>query len=79
MPIKGRFLSYGTGSKIYQADQQSEAQTIAPGATLAVNSRLFAGAKVSDMLDHYEVGARHQEIRSDDRLGLVLFHHPADV
>jgi YidC/Oxa1 family membrane protein insertase len=53
-PVKGRFLSYGTGSKIYQADQQGEAKTVAPGATLAVNSRLFAGAKVSELLDHYE-------------------------
>jgi YidC/Oxa1 family membrane protein insertase len=55
-PIKGRFLSYGTGSKIYQADQQGEAKTIEPGATLAVSSRLFAGAKVSDLLDRYESG-----------------------
>ncbi|MBV8849766.1 MAG: membrane protein insertase YidC [Methylobacteriaceae bacterium] len=55
-PIKGRYLSYGTGSKIYQVDQQGAAQTIAPGATLAVNSRLFAGAKVSDLLDRYESG-----------------------
>jgi len=54
VPVKGRFLSYGTGSKIYQVDQQAEAKTIAPAATLAVNSRLFAGAKVSDLLDHYE-------------------------
>jgi YidC/Oxa1 family membrane protein insertase len=56
MPIKGRFLSYGTGSKIYQADQQGEATTVAPGASLAVSSRLFAGAKVSDLLDRYESG-----------------------
>jgi YidC/Oxa1 family membrane protein insertase len=56
VPIKGRYLSYGTGSKIYQVDQQGEARTIAPGATLAVNSRLFAGAKVSDLLDQYETG-----------------------
>jgi YidC/Oxa1 family membrane protein insertase len=54
MPVKGRFLSYGTGAKIYQVDQQGAAQTVAPGATLAVNSRLFAGAKVSDLLDRYE-------------------------
>jgi YidC/Oxa1 family membrane protein insertase len=54
VPIKGRYLSYGTGSKIYQVDQQGQAQTIAPGATLAVNSRLFAGAKVSELLDQYE-------------------------
>jgi YidC/Oxa1 family membrane protein insertase len=55
-PVKGRFLSYGTGAKIYQADQQGEAKTVPPGATFAVNSRLFAGAKVSDLLDQYESG-----------------------
>jgi YidC/Oxa1 family membrane protein insertase len=56
VPIKGRYLSYGTGSKIYQVDQQGEARTLAPGATLTVNSRLFAGAKISDLLDQYESG-----------------------
>ena len=56
MPIKGRYLASGTGQKIYQVDQQGAAQTVAPGATVAVNSRLFAGAKVSDLLDRYESG-----------------------
>jgi len=54
MPIKGRYLASGTAQKIYQVDQQGAAQTVAPGATVAVNSRLFAGAKVSDLLDRYE-------------------------
>ena len=54
VPIKGRYLSYGNGAKIYQVDQQGQAQSVAPGATLAVSSRLFAGAKVSELLDHYE-------------------------
>jgi YidC/Oxa1 family membrane protein insertase len=56
MPIKGRYLASGTGQKIYQVDQQGAAQAVAPGATVAVNSRLFAGAKVSDLLDRYESG-----------------------
>ncbi|GAC1328430.1 MAG: membrane protein insertase YidC [Beijerinckiaceae bacterium] len=54
VPVQGRFLSSGTSAKTYQVDTQSEAKTIAPGATLAVNSRLFAGAKISGMLDNYE-------------------------
>ncbi len=54
-PIKGRFLSYGpAGQKTYQVDQQGEAKTIAPGETATINSRLFAGAKVSDLLDQYQ-------------------------
>ena len=64
-----------------------EPQTIAPGATGSADARLFAGAKeVSVVGINFPLGARRlqpgapsQPFRSADRLGLVLFHHQADV
>ena len=49
----------------------------APAA--ATQARLFAGAKEVAAIDGYEKNARHQALRAADRLGLVLFHHQADV
>ena len=40
--------------KTYQTDYRSDAQTIAPGATGSVSSRLFAGAKEVAVVDGYE-------------------------
>lgn len=37
----------------FQADFRYEAKVIAPGATLTVNNRLFAGAKVSKIINSY--------------------------
>ncbi len=38
----------------FQADFRYEALTVAPNATATVNNRLFAGAKVSKLIDHYK-------------------------
>ncbi|HEY3638498.1 MAG TPA: membrane protein insertase YidC [Rhizomicrobium sp.] len=42
------------GTKAYQADYRLEGRTIAPGATLDLTQRLFAGAKVVSVIRHYE-------------------------
>lgn len=42
------------GVKAYQANYRLPAQVIAPGATAQVTNRLFAGAKVVDILRGYE-------------------------
>jgi YidC/Oxa1 family membrane protein insertase len=42
------------GTKAYQANYRLAARTIAPGATTAVTHKLFAGAKVVDILRGYE-------------------------
>jgi YidC/Oxa1 family membrane protein insertase len=53
--IQARFSS-GTlaGKKTYQTDFLGDAQTIAPGATGASSTRLFAGAKEVEIVDGYE-------------------------
>jgi YidC/Oxa1 family membrane protein insertase len=44
--LKARFLAEDPGPKVrYQADYLQDQQTIAPGSTGSVNTRLFAGAK----------------------------------
>ena len=54
-------------------------KSVAPGRPAEATTRIFAGAK--EVCDDRRLRdqARHQEVRSDDRLGLVLFHHQADV
>jgi YidC/Oxa1 family membrane protein insertase len=53
--VTGTFSSRGTTTKIYQADYlDTGGLTIAPGATSAITSRVFAGAKETQMLDRYE-------------------------
>ncbi|HYL34026.1 MAG TPA: membrane protein insertase YidC [Stellaceae bacterium] len=49
-------LQYGKvgGVEIYQADYIGAAHDIAPGASVAEESRAFAGAKEVALLDHYE-------------------------
>jgi YidC/Oxa1 family membrane protein insertase len=53
--VQARFSAGLLGTqKTYQADYLGEAQTIAPGATGATNTRLFAGAKEVAIVDAYE-------------------------
>ncbi len=66
-------------ARIYRADFVGAAQTIAPGALLETTSRVFAGAKETGNARQISGRSRHREIRSADRLGLVLLHHQADV
>ncbi len=42
------------GAEVYEASYVGAAQTIAPGASITVRSRLFAGAKVVPLLRNYE-------------------------
>ncbi|HEX4079142.1 MAG TPA: membrane protein insertase YidC [Rhizomicrobium sp.] len=42
------------GTKTYQADYRLDGRTIAPGATIGLTQRLFAGAKVVSVIRHYE-------------------------
>ncbi len=66
--INGRFLhSLSQGTDKYQVDYLYEAATINPGASVAVTSRLFAGAKEVLRLDDYR-----------DRLGIVNFDLAVD-
>jgi YidC/Oxa1 family membrane protein insertase len=44
----------GNNIKTYQSDYLGPAQTIAPGATAAVDGRLFAGAKEVEVVDNYD-------------------------
>ena len=79
-PIQAQFSYNQTGTqKTYQTDYLGDAQTIAPGATGTTNARLFAGAKEVAVVDGYEKQLGAQPLRPADRLGLVLFHHQADV
>jgi YidC/Oxa1 family membrane protein insertase len=44
--VEARFTAgEANGRKIYQTDYRMLPQTIAPGATVSANARLFAGAK----------------------------------
>lgn len=56
VPFDGRFsVAGGAARKLYQADALGEGRTIAPGATSPeIKSYVFAGAKVSTLLDRYE-------------------------
>ena len=79
-PINARFSASGTVQPVdYQADFLGAEQKLAPGAAFETTTRVFAGAK--EVSDHRQlrVEARHQEVRSDDRLGLVLLHHQTAV
>jgi YidC/Oxa1 family membrane protein insertase len=52
-PFSGRFIYAEHGAPVYQADYHGDAQSIAPGASLAETSHLFAGAKQVAILDNY--------------------------
>ena len=66
--VKARFLhTLRDGIDKYQTDFQRQPVALAPGASLAVTSRLFAGAKVVRLLDRYEKS-----------LGIPLFDRAVD-
>lgn len=53
--VKARFSSGTVGAlKTYQTDYLQDAQSVAPGATASVSTRLFAGAKEVNVLNNYE-------------------------
>ncbi len=52
LAIKAGFRHEAEGDR-YQADYRGNAVTVAPGQTVEVTDRLFAGAKVVTLLDHY--------------------------
>jgi YidC/Oxa1 family membrane protein insertase len=52
--FEGRFSVNMSGTRTYQADYLGEALAIAPGATVANTTRLFAGAKEVAVVDGYE-------------------------
>ncbi len=63
---EGRFSSVQTGSeRTYQADFLGEGVTVAPGASTASQSRLFAGAKEVAAINGYE---ESQQIKRFDLL-----------
>ena len=53
--FKGGFSAFGApgAPRTYQADTLSEAISIVPGGSAVVTSRVFAGAKVSQIIDRY--------------------------
>ena len=51
---KGYFREFSGVQPQYQANIYAEAKTIAPGASLDLTTRVFAGAKESKILDHYQ-------------------------
>ena len=51
---KGWFREFPGLQPQYQADVFAEAKTIAPGASLDMSTRVFAGAKESKVLEHYQ-------------------------
>ena len=69
--------SQGQPAKAYQANVLGARADAQPGATAEMTQRLFAGAKEVAVVDGYSESLRHQELRSADRLGLVLLHHQA--
>ena len=54
-------------SQAYQAKYLLNAETVAPGATTTVDQRLFAGAKIDQLLQNYE-----------DKQGVPKFHYAID-
>ena len=52
--FKGRFSSTGDSVKSYQSDALLDAITIAPGASVQSQTRVFAGAKETRTIDAYQ-------------------------
>jgi YidC/Oxa1 family membrane protein insertase len=66
--FNGNFAVNPDGStKSYQADYRLDGRTVAPGETTTVDQRLFAGAKVVQLLQSYE-----------DKEGVKQFHMAVD-
>ncbi|MDI9846540.1 membrane protein insertase YidC [Rhodoblastus sp. 17X3] len=51
---KGWFREFPGVTPQYQADVFGEAKTLAPGENMVLTTRVFAGAKESKVLDHYQ-------------------------
>ena len=66
LPLKATFQHLAEGDR-YQTDYRGEALTVAPGQTVEVTDRLFAGAKVVTLLDQYR-----------DQYGIPLFDRAVD-
>lgn len=60
-----KFSYFDTGRSRFQADYLNDAITIAPGAETTLTQRVFAGAKVTTLIDSYK---DEQEIRQFDLL-----------
>ena len=55
LPYKGRLSSFAdNANRDYQTDALLPARTVAPGASTDVTTRVFAGAKVTAVLNKYE-------------------------
>ncbi len=55
IPFKGRFSVSGAAEpKIYQTDVLANVQTVAPGQSVDVTTRVFAGAKENNTIDKYQ-------------------------
>ena len=52
--FKGRFSSTSDGVKAYQSDALLDAVTVAPGASVETQTRVFAGAKETRTIDAYQ-------------------------
>ena len=52
--FKGRFSSAGDGVKTYQSDALLDLVTVAPGASVEAQTRVFAGAKETRTIDAYQ-------------------------
>ncbi len=66
MGLKASFQHLPEGDR-YQTDYRGAAMTVAPGQTVEVTDRLFAGAKVVTLLDQYR-----------DQYGIPLFDRAVD-
>lgn len=64
-PFQPRYAYFDDGRVRYQADYLSDAMQIAPGETRTVETLVFAGAKVTNMIDAYE---ESRDIRNFDLL-----------
>jgi YidC/Oxa1 family membrane protein insertase len=54
-PVEASFTTRGGSlTKVHRADFVREPVTLAPGTSIDVTTRVFAGAKVSDILDTYQ-------------------------
>jgi YidC/Oxa1 family membrane protein insertase len=53
-PVEGSFSERGSTTRIYRADYLGDPITVAPGASAEATSRVFAGAKETDVLDDYQ-------------------------
>ncbi|MBV8977861.1 MAG: membrane protein insertase YidC [Alphaproteobacteria bacterium] len=53
-PFQGVYSAASGGAKHYQADYRLDPRSLAAGSTLSVTHRLFAGAKVFDIIKNYE-------------------------